>query len=128
MKKLFQLRSRKEVYWTRQWLLGQIKGGRLSLRYQLIELLDTAEQVQKLVDQQLDAEARTRLQKALSARRAREVAGPARAKTSPTTRMVRTEVTALAREMLLTVAAARGITTSELIAKLLEDEYDKVAR
>lgn len=128
MRKLFQLRSRKEVYWTRQWLLGQIKGGRLSLRYQLIELLDTAEQVQQLVDQQLDAESRTRLQKALSARRTREASGPARAKTSPTTRMVRTEVTALAREMLHTVAASRGVTTSELITKLLEDEYDRVAR
>ncbi|SES29523.1 MULTISPECIES: hypothetical protein [Halopseudomonas] len=127
MKKQFQLRSRKEVHWTRQWLLGQIQGGRLSLRYQLIELLDTAEQVQQLVDQQLDSESRTRLQKALSARRAREAALPTR-KGAPSTRMVRTEVTALAREMLHTVAASRGVTTSELITKLLEDEYGRVAR
>lgn len=128
MKKLFQLRSRKEVYWTRQWLLGQIQGGRLSLRYQLIELLDTAEQVQQLVDQQLDAESRTRLQKALSARRAREAALPGRKNEGPSTRMVRTEVTARAREMLHTVAASKGTTTSELITKLLEDEYDRVVR
>ena len=128
MKKLFQLRSRKEVYWARQWLLGQIKGGRLSLRYQLIELLDTAEQVQKLVDQQLDSESRIRLQKALSARRARETAIPERVKAGPSMRMVRTEVTAQAREMLHVVAASKGVTTSELIKMMLEDEFDRVAR
>ncbi|SDS23886.1 hypothetical protein SAMN05216198_1508 [Halopseudomonas litoralis] len=128
MKKLFQLRSRKEVYWARQWLLGQIKAGRLSLRYQLIELLDTAEQMQKLVDQQLDSESRTRLQKALSARRAREAVISERARAAPCMRMVRTEVTAQAREMLHVIAASRGVTTSELIFLMLEDEYDSIVR
>ena len=126
MQKPFKLRSHKEVYWVKQWLFGQIQHGRLKLRYQLVELQETPEQMQALIDKQLDSESRIRLQKALSARRAREASVSSRAKSAPSVRMVRTEVSMQARDMLHTVAAFRGISTSELIKTLLEDEYYRI--
>lgn len=123
------LHNQREVYWAKQWLRGQVGQGRLiNLSYEAIEHIDCQNDLQRILARQLDAHGRQRLQKALSARRAREKKSLESLKQSSSVRTVNTEITAAAREMLHVVAAVRGMTTSELLISLLEDEYYRVAR
>lgn len=111
----------KEANWTKQWLMKQLSDGRLpGLRPDAAYLLSGVDQVKSFVDRYITGvEDRQRLQKALSARRARAKVS------SEECRKVVTELEYDARQMLLMVAQRRGVTTSELIRITFEDEYSK---
>jgi len=128
VKRPFEIRDTREVYWVRQWLKHQISTGRLpELSYQAADLMETPDDARRLIDRYLDPDSRKRLQKALSARRARE-AQRAEGYKSPAVRPVVTELTEKARDMLLAVAAAEGVTTSQLLIDILSDRYWKIAK
>lgn len=124
-----RLRDKREIFWTKQWLRGQLADGRLSdIRYQTIEAIESEDDVQRVLSRILDSSGRQRLQKALSARRSRDKQSSSTLKASNSVRGVTTELTAEARDMLRVVAASRGVTTSQLLISKLEDEYYKMCR
>ncbi len=114
-----KINNENEIRWIKQWFKDQIIKGRLSIDLRAISLLENdITKVQHFVGRQLEfTEERQRLQKALSARRARA---------SKPQRNVTTELERDAREMLLRVAESRCITTSELIRETFEDEYEHI--
>lgn len=123
-----ELRDSREVYWMRQWVLGQIKAGRLEADFKAAQFIQTAEDAQKFYSRQLHPEQRRRLNKALSARRARIKSKASHGKESPAVRKVASEMTLEARNTLHAVATSRGITTSELILSTFGDEYDRLPK
>lgn len=114
MARPFKVRSQKEVNWIKEWFRSQVVGGRLPIRLERLQLVETVPDVQRLIDEELDGEARGRLQKALSYRRTQS---------SEDKSVVKTKLDQRARRILLAVAAERGITTSELIVESFEQEY-----
>lgn len=120
----FKLANKQEAIWAKQWLLRQITDGRFpGLRPDGVTMLSGFEDIKRFVDRNVvEIDDRQRLQKALSARRARE-----QAKRLPKySRKVTTELERDAREMLLKVAERRGVTTSELIRSTFEAEFLKI--
>jgi hypothetical protein len=111
----FVIRDAKEIPWIKRWLRGQIVGGRLNLSLETVSEIQAPEDAQRLISRELDLDGRARLQKALSASRRRT------ANVKP--RMVTTEMDREAREMLLSVASAKGVSVSELIKEQFESVY-----
>lgn len=108
--------DRSELGAVKDWLTKQIRGGRIPLRLAAIDHVFDAADAQRLIED-LDSDARKRLQLALAARRSR-----AKKKSQ-----VSTQLDLEARDMLLKVAHARNMTTSELLISLLEEEYLRLA-
>jgi hypothetical protein len=121
----FKIYNEQEGNWVKSWLNKQIVDGRFyGLRPDAAHLLSGLEEVRSFVDRYVtDIEDRQRLQKALSARRARDTAK----KSSQYVGKVTTELEIEARQILLAVAESRGVTTSELIKATFASEHLKLA-
>lgn len=115
--KPFKINNKKEVRWAREWLTKEMLNGGFDYFSQSeLMRINEVESMSSFLTRHLhDVADRARLQKALSARRARESKG----KKSTVT----TEITPLARKILLAVAERRGITTSELICSAFGNEF-----
>lgn len=117
----FKITTNQEARWAKEWLTRQVADGRFpGLRPDAVFLLSGTEQVKGFIERHLrELDDRQRLQKALSARRARAAAKEC----APHARKVTTELTTEAREMLLKIAEHRGLTTSQLILSTFEAEF-----
>jgi sugar-specific transcriptional regulator TrmB len=107
-----------DLPYVKEWLKKAIDRGVLLLLRDDISAARSLERIQTIVDRDLDVNERKKLQVALAVKRSR-------LKKSTTDRKV-TEITEEARDMLLAVAKNRGVTTSDLIVKLLSKEYSKL--
>lgn len=114
-----------EIPYIRDWLVGQSKKGLFGLGYDgVINNSHNKKDLLRILDEYLPKEGRTRLQSALSAKRTRLESK--KTKTDPAKKIVQTNITTQARNILNTVATSRGITTSELILAAFGDEYESV--
>jgi hypothetical protein len=111
------IESNIELSWVREWLSRQITDTTVTCSYRTVDLLRTVGDTQRILAAELDQEGRTRLQKALSARRRRE---------KSTTRFKKVELTEQARSILAAVAESRGLSMSALIEEQFEAEYMKI--
>lgn len=122
-----RFRSTKEVHWAIQWVRNQVAVGRMDAKLaQSVDAIGSGESFNARVTPHLDGEARQRLQKSLSARRAREKAAEQHRETPSNARRVNMEVTESVRAMAHAVAAARGVTTSELLEGYLLADYGRL--
>jgi hypothetical protein len=103
-----------ELSWVREWLSKQIAETTVECTYRIVDLLHTIDDAQRILARELDQEGRTRLQKALSARRRRE---------KTTVVLKKVELTEHARDVLLGVAESRGVSMSSLIEERFGAEY-----
>lgn len=127
MSRPIQFRSKIEVIWAKQWVSNQVVTGRMpGTMLRRLELISSADDFNNFMARDLSSEARARLQKSLSAHRARQTATDADRKRSTYIRKVNMEVTEHVRSMVHAVAASRGVTSSELLGSLIEAEYDRL--
>lgn len=127
MSRPLQFRSEIEVRWAREWIRHQVNDGRMPYLFlKKIEVTKTADEFNDMFARELSDDQRLRLQKSLSARRARKKVGDAKRITSPSVRKVRMEVTENVRNMVLALAAARGVTSSELLYEYLDDDFSRL--
>ena len=109
--------TKKEVSRVKKWLFSAKAKGHLYLDERTVMHLDTPQGVQDLFySSDFDDDLRKRLQTALAVYRSREK--------KKSKNVVKTELDAYARKVLLAVAKERNITTSELIMQTFENEYD----
>ena len=120
----FKITTFQESKWAKDWLLKQISEGRLcGLRVEALRYLDSIDDVKRFLNEHLtDIEDRRRLQKALSARRFRGL----KKNLPEKSRKVTTELDYEAREILLTLAKKKGLTTSDLIRMTFIAEFEKL--
>lgn len=120
----FKIVSMQEAKWAKEWLLKQISEGSFpGLRVEVLRHLDNLDAVRRFLNDHLsNIDDRQRLQKALSARRARAI----KKKNPDQSKKVTTELECEARDILLAVAKSRGVTTSDLIRSAFMAEYDKL--
>lgn len=128
MSRPIRFRSKREVVWAKEWIVNQVSAGRMPINMlRKLELVDSADAFNDFIGRdELSPEARARLQKSLSAHRARQAAKDEDRHRSAYVRKVNMEVTEAVRAMVHAVAASRGITTSELLSSVLEAEYDRL--
>ncbi|WP_020208694.1 hypothetical protein [Gilvimarinus chinensis] len=103
--KPFKLRSNQERVWVKEWFRKLIINGESDYGLDAVSFAQSDEDIQRLIETLLP-EQRKKLQKALSARRARQ--------TEPNY-MVHIKVSREARDGLKAHAERKGITMSELL-------------
>lgn len=121
------LRSKKELFWAKRWVRNQVVAGRLDGQLaRTVDVIDDADGFNRLIAPYLLPDARQRLQKTLSARRARDSAAVKNKRVSPNAKRVNMEVTEFVRRKVHALAAAKGVTTSELLDSYIGEDYDRL--
>lgn len=121
------LRSKRELYWAKQWVRNQVVAGRLENGLaRTVDAVDDIEAFNRLITPHLIPDARQRLQKTLSARRARASAAEQSKRMGPSMKRVNMEVTEAVKHKAHALAAAKGVTTSELIDSYIGDDYERL--
>jgi hypothetical protein len=127
MSKPIVFRDKIEVRWAKEWIEHQVSIGRMPTFYlKRLPLISDAEQFNRSFASELEFDARPRLQKSLSARRARHNAKQKSRNMSPALRKVRLEVTADVSMKAKALANARGQTVSELLDSYIDDDFSRL--
>lgn len=127
MSKPIVFRDKIEVRWAKEWIEHQVSIGRMPTFFlKRLPLIKDAEQFNRSFASEIGMDARPRLQKSLSARRARHTAKQKSKNMSPAVCKVRMEVTKDVSHKAKALANARGQTVSELLDSYIDEDFSRL--